>query len=185
MLRRTAIESDDDERGRRPRLPMALIGIYFGTVLFFASVLSAVSGGVQDKGASLSPWRETGFSWIAWAVIIAIILTALYDWLYDRSALIMSACLGLLMALTAIVNQADMASVNSRLDTRAYNEIGLLLVNFDNTAEGNAQRCAVIDELRDFAASESEVRKMNLIGTYLDSTAENIYGTVYCDSDSS
>ena len=185
VLRRTAIESDDDERGRRPRLPMALIGIYFGTVLFFASVLSAVSGGVQDKGASLSPWRETGFSWIAWAVIIAIILTALYDWLYDRSALIMSACLGLLMALTAIVNQADMASVNSRLDTRAYNEIGLLLVNFDNTAEGNAQRCAVIDELRDFAARESEVRKMNLIGTYLDSTAENIYGTVYCDSDSS
>ncbi len=185
VLQRTVIERDDDQRGRRPRLPMALIGIYFATVLFFASILSAVSGAVQDKGADISPWRETGFSWIAWAVIIAVVLTALYDWLYDRSALVMSVCLALLMAMTAVVNQADMASVNSRLDTRAYNEVGLLLVNFDDTAEGNEQRCAVVDELRDFSPRESELRKMNLIGTYLDSAAENLYGTVFCDSGSS
>jgi len=184
VLRRMVVEREGDERGRRPRLPMALVGIYFGAVLLLASVLSAVSGGVQDKGADISPWRESGFSWIAWAVILAVVLTALYDWLYDRSALLLSVFLAGSLALTSIVNQVDMASVNARTDTRLYNEVGMLLVNFDNTPEGNADRCDALDGLREFAPSDSELRKMNLIASYVDSAAENIYGTEFCTSDS-
>ncbi len=182
VLRRVVVEREDDERGRHPRVPMLLIGFYFGAVLFFASVLAAVSGGVQDKGADISPWRETGFSWIAWAVILAVALTALFDWLYERSALWLTIILAVLVALTSILNQADMATVNSRSDTRLYNEAGLLLVNFDNTPEGDAERCAVIDGLRAYAPTESELRKMNIIGEYLDATAANIYGTEFCES---
>jgi hypothetical protein len=69
-------------------------------------------------------------------------------------------------------------------DTRLYNEAGLMLVNFDDTPEGNRSRCAVLDDLRDFAPSESEVRKMDLIETYLNSAASNIYGSTFCDSGS-
>ena len=187
VIRKLAIERDGDVRGRRPRLPMLLAGLYFAAVLLFASVLSAVSGGVQDRGWDISPWRESGFSWIAWAVVIAVALTALFDWLKEYPVLGMSVSvlLVLLMFMTSIVNQADMASVRSQLDGRLYNEAGLLLVNFDNTPEGNQQRCGVIDDLRDFAGNESELRKMNLIGGFLDDAAENIYGTIYCDSGSS
>lgn len=186
-IRRTAIEREEDERGRRPVVPMLLIGIYFATVIFFASALAAISGGVQDKGWEISPWRETGFTWIGWAVVIAVALTALFDYLRDYAVLV--AALSLLLAglgfMTSIVNQADMASVNRRTDTRLYNQAGLFLVSFDDTPEGNEARCGVIDDLRDFAPNESELRKMNLIGEYLDDAAENIYGVVFCDSDSS
>jgi hypothetical protein len=184
-LTRTVMSHEDDEFGRRARLPMALIGAYFASVLFFATLLSALSGGVQDKGVDPSPWRETGFSWIAWAVILAVVLTAVYDQLYERAALVLSLLLVVFVAVTSILNQADMASVNSRSDTRLYNETALLLVNLDDTPEGNARRCAAIQELRDFAPNESELRKMNLIGTYVNSAAENIYGTVFCDPESS
>ena len=184
-LQRTAIEYEDDSRGRRPRIPMALIGLYFVAVLFFASLLASVSKGVQDKGAYIAPWRETGFSWIAWAVILAIVLTIVFDVIHDRWALVISGVLAVLLAVTAIINQADMATVNARTDTRLYNEAGLLLVNFDRNDEGNVARCAVLDGLREFAATESELRKMNLIGTYLDSSAVSMYGMDYCDSDSS
>ncbi len=182
VLRRTAIERDEDTRGRHPRVPMTLMGIYFVMILFGAATLAALSGGLQDRGADISPWRETGLSWMAWAVILGIALTALYDWLYDRSALVMSACLARALALTSIVNQGDMASVNSRLDTRLQNEAGLLLVNFDNNPEGDEQRCDVIADLVATAVSDSEERKLVLVGTYLDSAADNIYGTVFCES---
>ena len=187
VIRKLAIERDGDVRGRRPRLPMLLVGLYFASVLFFATVLSAVSGGVQDRGWDISPWRETGFNWVAWAVVIAVALTALFDWLKDYPVLGLwvSLLLAGLMFMTSIVNQADMASVRSREDTRLYNEAGLLLVSFDNNPEGNAQRCDVIDDLRDFAANASELRKMNILGGFLDDAAENIYGTIYCETDSS
>lgn len=184
-LRRTTLERDGEERGRRVRIPMMLVGTYFGAVLFFAALLAAVSGGVQDKGVTYSPWRETGFTWIAWAVILAIVLTILYDRLTSRAALVASVALALLVSLTSIVNQADMATVHARSDTRLYNELGLLIVNFDRTPEGDQERCDVLDGLRDYAANPSELRKMNLIETYLDSAADSIYGTVFCDSGSS
>jgi hypothetical protein len=184
VLGRTAIEYEGDERGRRPRLPMALIATYFGATLVLASALASVSGGVQDKGADFSPWRETGFTWIAWAVILAVVLTAVYDLLSARWALVVSGALAVLLAVTALVNQGDMARINAMQDTRLYNEAGLMLVNFDDTPEGNRSRCAVLDDLRDFAPSESEVRKMDLIETYLNSAASNIYGSTFCDSGS-
>ncbi len=184
VLRRTAIERDDDSRGRHPRIPMTLMGIYFVMVLFGASALAAISGGLQDRGADISPWRETGLSWMAWAVILGIALTALYDWLYDRSALIMSACLALALAVTSIVNQGDMASVNSLPETRLQNQAGLLLVNFDESPEGNEARCEVIADLKATAVSDAELRKLTLVGDYLDSAAENIHDMVFCDSGS-
>lgn len=186
VIRRSVAEGDDDERRRRPKLPMLLTGIYFGIVIFFATALAAVSAGVQDKGG-ISPWRESGFSWIGWSVVIAVALTALYDWLRDRpiSVMSLSIVVALLVAFTSIVNQADMASVRARLDSRLYNEAGLLLVSFDDTPQGNEQRCGVIDDLREFAPNASELRKMNLLGGFLDDAAENIHGTVYCDSGSS
>ena len=166
---------------------MLLIGIYFSAVVFLASVLSAISGAVQDKGWDISPWRETGFAWIGWTVVIAVALTAFYDFLRDYPTLVLSLTVLLagLAFMTSIVNQADMSGVNARTDTRLYNEVGLLLVSFDDTPEGNAQRCGVLDGLRDFAPNDSELRKMNLIATYLDSATDNIYGVEFCDSDSS
>ena len=186
-IRRTAVEEEGDERGRRPVIPMLLIGIYFATVVFFASALAAISGGVQDKGWEISPWRETGFAWIGWAVVIAVALTALFDYLRDYPVLVvaMSVLLAGLAFMTSIVNQADMANVNRGTDTRLYNQAGLFLVSFDNTPEGNEARCGVVDDLRDFAPNESELRKMNLIGQYLDDAGSNIYGVVFCDSGSS
>jgi hypothetical protein len=187
VLRRTAFERENDERGRSPRLPMLLLGVYFAALVFFAAWLAAISGAVQDKGWDISPWRETGFTWIGWSVIIAVALTAFFDWLRNDPGVViaLSAIIAVLAFMTAIVNQADMASVNSRLDTRLINEAGLLLANFDVTEEGNAQRCGVMADLRDSAPNDSELRKMNLIATYLDSAADNIYGVVFCDSDSS
>jgi hypothetical protein len=187
VLRRTAFERENDERGRSPRLPMLLLGVYFAALVFFAAWLAAISGAVQDKGWDISPWRETGFTWIGWSVIIAVALTAFFDWLRNDPGVViaLSAIIAVLAFMTAIVNQADMASVNSRLDTRLLNEAGLLLANFDVTEEGNAQRCGVMADLRDSAPNDSELRKMNLIATYLDSAADNIYGVVFCDSDSS
>jgi hypothetical protein len=187
VIRKLAIERDGDVRGRRPRLPMALVGLYFAGVLFFATALAAVSGGVQDRGWDISPWRETGFSWIAWAVVIAVALTALFDWLkeYPVWSMAASVLLALLIFMTSIVNQADMANVRLQPDTRLYNAAGLLLVDFDDTPEGNQQRCDVIDDLRDFAPNASELRKMNILGGFLDDAADNIYGFVYCDSESS
>jgi hypothetical protein len=187
VLSRAAFEREKDERGRAPRLPMLLMGVYFAAVVFFAAWLAAISGAVQDKGWDISPWRETGFTWIGWAVIIAVALTAFFDWLRDDPGVVvaLSAIIAVLAFMTAIVNQADMASVNARLDTRLLNETGLLLVNFDDTPEGHAQRCGVLDDLRASAPNDSELRKMNLIATYLDSAADNIYGVVFCDSDSS
>jgi hypothetical protein len=187
VIRKLAIEREGDVRGRRPRLPMLLVGLYFAAVLLFASALSAVSGAVQDSGWEISPWRETGFSWIAWAVVIAVALTALFDWLkyYPILGMSVSVLLALLVLMTSIVNQADMASVRSRLDGRLHNEAGLLLVSFDTNTAGNAQRCDVVEDLRDFAGTASELRKMNLLGDFLDDAAENIYGTIYCDPDSS
>jgi hypothetical protein len=188
VIQRLVIQREGDVRGRRPRLPMALVAAYFATVLFFATALSAVSGGVQDRGWDISPWRETGFNWIAWAVILAVVLTAAYDWItrdYPVLVVGITALLAGLMFVTSIVNQADMASVRSRLDSRLYNEAGLLLVSFDNTPEGNERRCEVIQDLRDFAPNASELRKMNLLGEFIDDAAENIYGTIYCETDSS
>ncbi len=187
VIRRTVVENEGDERGRRPRLPMLLIGMYFGAVVLLASALSAVSGAVQDKGVEISPWRETGFSWIGWAVVIAVALTALYDYLRDYPAVAMtlSVLLAGLALVTSIVNQADMQSVNKRTDTRLYNQAGLFVVHFDDTPAGNTQRCLVIDDLRAFAPNESELSKMNLIGEFLDDTASSLYGVVYCDSESS
>jgi len=187
VIRRTAIERKEDERGRRPVLPMLLIGIYFGSVVLLASMLSASSGGVQDRGWEISPWRETGFTWIGWAVILAVALTALYDYLRDfpKAVMALSVLLAGLALMTSVVNQADMASVNRRTDSRLYNQVGLFVVQFDDTPEGNLARCDAIDGLRDFAPNESELRKMNLIGGFLDDTASSLYGVEFCDSDSS
>jgi hypothetical protein len=160
---------------------MALIGAYFGAVLVLASALASISGGVQDKGADISPWRETGFTWIAWAVILGVVLTALYDLLSDRWALVTSGVLAVFLSLTALVNQGDMANINTQEDTRLYNQAGLMLVNFDDTAGGNLGRCTVLEDLRSLAPSESEVRRMDLIEIYMNSAAANIYGSTFCD----
>lgn len=187
VIRRLVVEKDGDERGRRPRMAMLLIGIYFGAVIFFASALAALSGGVQDKGWDISPWRETGFAWIGWAVVLAVALTALYDYLRDFPALVttLSVVLAGLALMTAVVNQADMATVNNLTETRLYNQVGLFVVQFDDTEEGNIARCDAIDGLRDYAPNESELRKMDLIGDFLDDTTESLHGVVFCDSDSS
>jgi hypothetical protein len=42
-----------------------------------------------------------------------------------------------------------------------------------------------MDGLRAVAVSDAEVRKMDLIEEYLDQSARNFYGVVFCDSGSS
>lgn len=165
------------------RRSVVLAGGYFVGVVVVGSSLAAISGSVQDKGFDLSPWRDTGFGWIGWAVVLAAILTLLLESIrYSRGlAIVLSTLLAVLAIVTSIQNQVDMVNSNARIDTRLYNEAGLLLVNFDDSAEGNIQRCGVIDGLRDFAPNESELRKMNLIGEHLDVAAENIHDVVYCD----
>jgi hypothetical protein len=186
MVRRLVVERPGEERGRRPRLPMLLIGSYFAVMVGLAATLSSVSGAVQDKGWDPSPWRETGFTWIGWSVLGAVILTALFDAARFRRWLVTTFTVILIVAaaLTSMVNQADMATVNARYDTRLYNEAGLLLVNFDRTEAGNTARCTVLEGLRDFAPTETELHKMDLLAGYLDDAARNVYGDVYCDSGS-
>lgn len=186
VLRRLAFERSDDVRGRRPRLPMLLIGVYFAMVVLLGSAIAAASAGVQDRGWEISPWRETGFTWIGWSVVIAIALTVVFDAARARPWLVLALAvlLALEVGVSSIVNQADMASVRRRLDTRLYNEAGLLLVNFDQTPQGDAARCQVLDDLRYFAPNASELRKMNLLASFLDDAAENNYGAVFCESDS-
>ena len=187
VIRRHVVERDDDVLGRTPRLPMLLLGAYFGAVVLMGTMVSTVSAGVQDKGWDISPWRESGFTWVGWAVILAIALTVLFHALRDHPGLVTLVSIGLaaIMFVTSVVNQADIERVRSTLDGRLYNEAGLLLVNFDDTPEGNAQRCGVLADLRDFAPNDSELWKMRRLGNYLDDAADNIYGVIYCDPGSS
>ena len=186
VLGRTAIEYEDDERGRRPRLPMALIATYFGAVLLLASALASVSLAVQDLGPSISPHRDTPFTWIAWAVILAVLLTALLDMLSDRWSVVVVAILAASLAFTSVLNQGDLALANESRDTSLHNELGLLMVNFDRTDGGNARRCEVITAIRDLAPDgTTEPEAMRLLAGYLNGAAESIHGTVFCDSEES
>lgn len=186
VIRRALSERPEEEVRRRPRLPMLLVGVYFAVVVALGASLAAVSAAVQDKGWDISPWRETGFTWIGWSVVIAVTLVALFDAVRFRDWMVtgLSAILVVSAAVTSLVNQADMATINARPDTRLYNEVGLLVVNFDKTPESESARCTVLENLRDFAPNETELHKMNLLSRYLDATATNLYGVVFCESDS-
>lgn len=58
-------------------------------------------------------------------------------------------------------------------------QAGWRLVDFDSSA--NTERCETIDELRDLAVSDTELRKMNLVAAHLDDAAHNHYGQLFCD----
>ena len=156
------------------------VSIYYGFVILLASILAALSSGLQDKGLNPAPWRETGFGWIAWAVLIALALAAVADRLRGRGWLMLGLALFLLtITATTVINRDDMRRVGLDTEGMLHIRAGQQIVDFD--PGGNAARCDTIEGLRRVAASASELRKMNLEAAYLDAAALHNYGMVFCN----
>jgi hypothetical protein len=165
------------------RLVAPLVG-YYATVILLASVMAAISSGLQAKGFNPAPWRETGFGWIAWSVLIAVGLSVLLERVSARGWLLLGvAIVGLTFVAVTVVNREDMRRVAIGEEGILHIEAGQQLVDFDS--DGNDLRCATMDGLRAVALSDAEVRKMDLVEEYLDQAARNFYGEVFCDSGSS
>ncbi|MCP4964100.1 MAG: hypothetical protein GY926_02575 [bacterium] len=160
-----------------------LIG-YYVSVIVVASFLAAISSGLQAKGFNPAPWRETGFGWIAWSVLISVGMALLLERVSARGWLAFGlAVVGVVFVAVTVVNREDMRRVGINEEGILHITAGQQLVDFDPA--DNAARCATMDGLRATAVSDGEVRKMNLIEEYLDQAAHNFYGVVFCDSDSS
>lgn len=155
---------------------------YFGVVIVLAALLASISTGLQEKGLRPTPWRETGFGWVAWSVILTVGFAL--AWRRRPGARVRStlvAIVGLTVLVTTLINLSDMRKVDASPEGMLHIEAGRLLADFDPGPVGNQRRCEVVDGLRALAGSDSELRKMNLVGTFLDAAAENNYGELFCD----
>jgi hypothetical protein len=166
--------------GARIAAPAA---VYYGIVILLGAVLSAISSGLQAKGFNPAPWRETGFGWIAWAVLISLVLAVLVERLDSRAWYAVGLALFLLtITSTTVINREDMRRVALDEEGILHITAGRQLADFD--PEANDSRCETIAGLRELAGSESELRKMGLVATFLDAAAMNNYGMVFCDDSS-
>lgn len=160
---------------------VAPVAGYYVVVILLASVIAGISSGLQAKGFNPAPWRETGFGWIAWSVLLALGLALLLERVSSRVWLGVGVVLvGLTFVATTVINREDMRRVDLDEEGMLHIRAGQQLVDFDPGA--NAERCATIDGLRNVAGSDSELAKMNLVAAYLDAAARNHYGVVFCDS---
>jgi hypothetical protein len=160
------------------------VALYYAIVILLGAAISAISSGLQEKGLNPAPWRETGFGWVAWAVLISLALAVVAERLTTTPWLVAGLVLFVLtFTATTVINREDMRRVGLDEEGMLHIRAGQQLVDFDPT--GNASRCATIAGLRDVAVNESELRKMNLVATYLDAAAQNNYGTLFCDPASS
>lgn len=172
-----------DRDGRLAVRAVVPLATYYSAVILLASVLAATSSGLQDKGLNPAPWRETGFGWIAWAVLIALVLAVALEQLRGRPWLMIGVALvALAVSATTLVDREDMRRVGRDPEGMLHVAAGWQLVDFDPA--DNASRCETIDGLREVAASDSERRKMGLVAEYLDATATNNFGMVFCDDSS-
>ena len=163
---------------------VAPLAIFYGTVILLASVISAISSGLQEKGFNPVPWRETGFGWIAWAVLLSLGLAVLLERISSRVWLVIGVVLvGLTFVASTVINREDMRRVGIDEEGMLHIQAGQQLVDFEATE--NVARCATVDGLREVAGSDSELRKANLVAVYLDAAAMNHYGVAFCDSGSS
>ena len=148
-----------------------------------ASFLAAISSGLQAKGFNPAPWRETGFGWIAWSVVISVGLALVLERVSARAWLAFGlAIVGVVFVAVTVVNREDMRRVGIDEEGILHITAGRQLIDF--SLEDNDLRCATMDGLRAVAVTDGEVRKMDLIEEYLDQSALNFYGVVFCDSDS-
>jgi hypothetical protein len=182
---RGAGESEDHERaggvGPARFLPIAS---YYSIVILLGAVMSAASSGLQAKGFNPAPWRETGFGWIAWAVLVSVGLAILSGVLKARAWPIVGLVLMVLtFTATTVINREDMRRVAEDPEGMFHITAGWQLADFN--PEGNAARCATIAGLREVAGPASELRKINLEADYLDAAAMNNYGVLFCDPDDS
>ncbi len=159
------------------------IAVYYSVVILLGAVLSAASTGLQEKGLNPAPWRETGFGWIAWAVLISVGLAVVTEVLRSRMWLLIGSVLFVLtITATTVINSEDMRRVGLDAEGSLHIQAGWQLVDFDSSA--NTERCATVDGLRDLAVNDNELRKMKLVAAYLDDAAQNHYGQLFCEPSS-
>lgn len=182
-LRRLRVGSP--ERHPLPRTMLVAFALYSAAVVVLAAALAALSRSMQGRslGAlAAGSWRETGFSWIGWVGLLTVVAAIMLTTVKRPLALgLLLAGVALAVAAASLQNQEQMRFAQSSTESLLQLRVGELLVNFDPGTTGNEERCRVLAELEDLAATASEKRKMALLGQLLDATAGNHYGTPFCD----
>lgn len=167
---------------RDPMVPPPRLGsvaIYLAGVLLGASLLASLSQAVQIGEMGLAPWRETGFAWFAWSGLIAIGFTYLLRLQPLWTKPVVGAVLVGSVFIATLQNGVDLAATRAQPESRLHNQIALLLVNFDRTDAGNADRCAVFDELT--ADPQAERNRTPFLVNLVDAVAANHYGRSFCE----
>jgi hypothetical protein len=159
---------------------MGAAAAYWLAVVILASLLFSLSRAVQERDLTLAPWRESGFAWVAWSALIAIGVTLVvrHTGTAFRALAVLFLAGGVFLA--SVENQADLARVRRQPESRLLNQVSLLLVEFDQTESGNAQRCAVVDDLIALADSEAGKDNARYLAGLLDAAATNHYRSDFC-----
>lgn len=173
----------------RPDDPLPPAGLgsaaaYFSVVVLLGALLSSLSQAVQDWGLVrlLGSWRDTGFAWAGWTGLLTVVavvvlrLAAGRRWVVGLLVTAMAAAVW----LTSVGNQEHLQTASAPPEAQLHLEVGRLVVDFETTGAGNAERCRVIEELQDLAPDAAERRKMDLLRSLLDATARNHYGVDFC-----
>ncbi len=159
---------------------------YFASIVLLAALLSALSELVQarDVLGLLGNWRDTGFAWVGWAgllgVAAAVVLSATRRWAV--AGLVVVILVGAVGA-ASLGNQRRMETANADREAQLHLELGRLVVDFEESAVGNAERCRVMGELEDLAPDAVEEQKMGLLRRFVDATARNHHGVAFCVPD--
>ena len=154
--------------------------VYSVAIIILAALLSSLSLAVQQGDLGLRPWRETGFSWVGWSMLLALVSAG---WLTRPERPLRLLTGGVLIVgvfLAAVQNQTDLARERSDPEARLHNQVATLLVDFDPTESGNAQRCQVTGQL--LALPDADSNRMPFLVGLLDAVATNHYRTSFCSS---
>ncbi|HKX74849.1 MAG TPA: hypothetical protein VJR05_05605, partial [Acidimicrobiia bacterium] len=154
--------------------------IYSIVIIILAALLSSLSLAVQQGELGLRPWRESGFGWVGWSVLLALISATLLTRPERLLRLLTGGVLIVGVFLAAVQNQTDLARERSDPEARLHNQVATLLVDFDPTESGNAQRCQVAGQL--LALPNADSNRMPFLVGLLDAVATNHYGTSFCSS---
>jgi hypothetical protein len=160
---------------------LRFVAVYFSAVLLLGAGLSATSATIQSRGFDLSPWREMGFTWTGWAVLLA---TGVAWLVAGRNGRLLRLGLGVLLVggvfLASVQNQADMNRIRAEPENRIHHQIALMLVHFDRSPEGNRARCLLIDDLIDLFEEGTQRNQMVFLAGLVDQVALNHYGEPFC-----
>ena len=157
---------------------MGAAALYFGVVLVLATGLASLSREVQQQDLGLTPWRESGFSWVAWTGLVAVVVTVAIQRLSHLPQVGLAVVLVAAVLMASVQNQADMLTVRSQPEGRLHNQIAASLADFDRSDRGNMHRCAITNEL--LAFPEAEPNRFPFLVGLLDAVAINHYGLPFC-----